>query len=104
MVGIVEAAKGALKCTVAEGEEKASKHFQELEELRAKLIQMEICIRQLILERGELNKKNRDLEAQVKATEGDNASIKQLIHDTKRYTETIKTRHPEEATSAQSFE
>jgi len=44
-VGVLEAEKEAIKRTVAETEEKAKKHSEELEALKAKLIEMETRIR-----------------------------------------------------------
>ena len=50
-VGVLEGEKKVIKRTVAEAEEKAKKHSEELEALKAKLIRMEKRIRQLTIER-----------------------------------------------------
>jgi len=61
-VGTLEGEKEAIKLTVTEAEAKAKKFSDELEALKAKLIETETRIRQLIFEKGELSKMNHDLE------------------------------------------
>lgn len=55
---------------------KAKKLSKELEELKAKLIEMETRIRQLMFEKGKLSKKNHDLEGRVNVLEGGSKDMK----------------------------
>jgi len=50
----------------------------------------------LTLERGQLSKNYRDLEGRVKDLKGDKSSLQQLVNDTKRLKEILKTQHYEE--------
>ena len=65
----LEGAKEAIKLTVTKVELKVKKVSEELEALKAKLIETKTRIKQLIFAKGELTK-NQDLEDRLKALEG----------------------------------
>lgn len=103
-IGALEGEKEAIRRTVTEAEERAMRHSAELDSVKAKLTEAERRVRQLAQEKGELGKRNHEVEEQLKAAKGDIATFQRLVNDTKRLNEILKTQYTEEEARARDFE